>query len=104
MIDVLFYNTVNNYINKKVNKKKIIPLSKKDFIRYLINAGGFRNKGVSFSGQRFYFHLVNMALTESNQKFYITGDYFNRCIMHLKKNKELPKRSETITNQCNICS
>lgn len=22
MIDVLFYNTVNNYINKKVNKKK----------------------------------------------------------------------------------
>ena len=77
MIDVLFYNTVNNYINKKVNIKKTIPLSKKDFIRYLINAGGFRNKGVSFSGQRFYFHLVNMALTESNQKFYITGDYSN---------------------------
>ena len=77
MIDVLFYNTVNNYIGKKVNIKKTIPLSKKDFIRYLINAGGFRNKGVSFSGQRFYFHLVNMALTESNQKFYITGDYSN---------------------------
>ena len=77
MVDVLIYNTVDNYIDKKVDDKKPIPLSKKDFIRYLINAGGFRNKGVSFNGQRFYFHLVNMALTESNQKFYITGDYSN---------------------------
>ncbi|EPD87534.1 hypothetical protein [Streptococcus sp. HPH0090] len=77
MVDVLIYNTVGNYINKKFNGKKTIPLSKKDFIRYLINAGGFRNKGVSFNGQRFYFHLVNMALTESNQKFYMTSDYSN---------------------------
>lgn len=77
MVDLLIYNTVGNYINKKFNGKKTIPLSKKDFIRYLINAGGFRNKGVSFNGQRFYFHLVNMALTESNQKFYMTSDYSN---------------------------
>ena len=77
MVDVLIYNTVDNYIDKKVDDKKPIPLSKKDFIRYLINAGGFRNKGVSFNGQRFYFHLVNMALTESNQKFYMTSDYSN---------------------------
>jgi hypothetical protein len=77
MVDVLFYNTVDKYIDKKFNIKKTIPLSKKDFIRYLINAGGFRNKGVSFNGHRFYFHLVNMALTESNQKFYMTSDYSN---------------------------
>ena len=77
MVDVLIYNTVGNYIDKKFNGKKTIPLSKKDFIRYLINAGGFRNKGVSFNGQRFYFHLVNMALTESNKNFYLTSDYSN---------------------------
>lgn len=77
MVDVLFYNTVDKYIDKKFNIKKTIPLSKKDFIRYLINAGGFRNKGVSFNGQRFYFHLVNMALTERNENFYITSDYSN---------------------------
>lgn len=77
MVDVLFYNTVDKYIDKKFNIKKTFPLSKKDFIRYLINAGGFRNKGVSFNGHRFYFHLVNMALTESNQKFYMTSDYSN---------------------------
>lgn len=77
MIDVFFYKTVDAFSNKKVNIKRTIPYTKKDFIRYLINAGGFRNKGVSLNGQRFYFHLVNMALTEKNKKFYITSDYSN---------------------------
>jgi hypothetical protein len=74
-IEVFSYNTVKDYRTKSVNSKKQISLSKKDFIRYLINAGGYKNSRISFNGQRFYYNLVKMALIENDDKFYMSSDY-----------------------------
>ncbi|MBZ2095723.1 hypothetical protein [Streptococcus oralis] len=76
MVNVYFYRSVQDYHNN-VKSHNTINYSKKDFIRYLINAGRFRKQRISFNGIRFYLNLVRMALAENNGKFYITSDFSN---------------------------
>lgn len=76
MVNIYFYKSVQDYHNN-VKSHNTINYSKKDFIRYLINAGGFRNQRISFNGIRFYLNLVRMALKENNGNFYITSDFSN---------------------------
>lgn len=77
MVNVSFYNSVNDF--KKNNPINNLPISctDKDFIRYLIKLGAFSNTRLSLAGMKFYFSLVKMAIKEKNGIFEISDDYYN---------------------------
>lgn len=77
MVNVFFYNRVNDYINKNLPYYYSINVKELDFIRYLVALGSFYNKSISSDGIEFYYHLVKMAFDTRNGVFKISNDYYN---------------------------
>lgn len=77
MVNVFFYNTVNDFKADNPIRNQPISFTDKDFIRYLINLGSYSNKSLSFNGWKFYFSLVKMAIVEDNNILKISDDYYN---------------------------
>lgn len=77
MVNVFFYNQVNDYRNKIPSNYYSINFKELDFIRYLVLLGSFYKHSISSDGIDFYYHLVKMAFDTSYGVFTISDDYYN---------------------------
>lgn len=77
MVNVNFYNNVNDYKQKFLNNSYSIIVTEFDFIRYLVSLGSFYNQSISSDGIDFYYHLVKMAFDTRYGVFTISDDYYN---------------------------
>ncbi|RSJ24477.1 hypothetical protein D8827_01655 [Streptococcus intermedius] len=58
MVNVFFYDQVNDYINKIPSNYDSINIKELDFIRYLVTLGSFYNQSISSKGIDFYYRLI----------------------------------------------
>ena len=61
MVNVFFYNQVNDYRDKIPSNYYSLNIKEFDFIRYLVSLGSFYNQSISSDGIYYYYHLVKMA-------------------------------------------